>query len=180
MAQATTNLPPSMIKPSGGRKKFLIGGLILLAAVAYLIVSGLLTQGQYFVTVEELKEREAELVADQSSIRMSGAVVGETINFNPETQTLSFTVVHIPASAADIEDEGGLAEVLHQAVTSPDAAAVEVVIFDEPKPELLQHEAQAIVTGTLGEDGKFYADELLLKCPTRYEEAVPQQSAELQ
>jgi cytochrome c-type biogenesis protein CcmE len=27
----------------------------------------------------------------------------------------------------------------------------------------------------LGEDGVFYADELLLKCPTKYEEAVPEQ-----
>jgi cytochrome c-type biogenesis protein CcmE len=28
----------------------------------------------------------------------------------------------------------------------------------------------------MGEDGIFYADELLLKCPTRYEEAVPVQA----
>lgn len=178
MAEAT--LPPSMVRPSGGRTKFLVGGGILLAAVAYLIVTGLLTQGQYFVTVDELKEREAELIADQSSIRASGAVVGETINFDPETQTLSFTMVHIPASAADIEDEGGLALVLEEAVSNPDSQSVEVIIYDEPQPELLQHQAQAIVTGKLGEDGKFYADELLLKCPTRYEEAVPQQSAEVQ
>jgi cytochrome c-type biogenesis protein CcmE len=27
----------------------------------------------------------------------------------------------------------------------------------------------------LGEDGVFYADELLLKCPTKYEEVVPEQ-----
>lgn len=178
MAEAT--LPPSMVRPSGGRTKFLVGGGILLAAVAYLIVTGLLTQGQYFVTVDELKEREVELIADQSSIRASGAVVGETINFDPETQTLSFTMVHIPASAADIEDEGGLALVLEEAVSNPDSQSVEVIIYDEPQPELLQHQAQAIVTGKLGEDGKFYADELLLKCPTRYEEAVPQQSAEVQ
>ena len=32
------------------------------------------------------------------------------------------------------------------------------------------------MTGQLGEDGIFYADELLLKCPTKYEEAVPEQS----
>jgi len=46
-----------------------------------------------------------------------------------------------------------------------------------PLPDLLRHEAQAIVTGKLGEDGIFHADELLLKCPTKYEEAVPEQSA---
>jgi len=40
----------------------------------------------------------------------------------------------------------------------------------------LKDEAQAIVTGKIGEDGVFYADELLLKCPTRYEEQVPAQA----
>jgi cytochrome c-type biogenesis protein CcmE len=39
----------------------------------------------------------------------------------------------------------------------------------------MRDEAQAIITGHLGEDGVFYADELLLKCPTKYEEAVPSQ-----
>jgi len=39
----------------------------------------------------------------------------------------------------------------------------------------LTNEAQAIMTGSLGEDGVFYADELLLKCPSRYEEGVPSQ-----
>jgi cytochrome c-type biogenesis protein CcmE len=41
---------------------------------------------------------------------------------------------------------------------------------------LLRDEAQAIMTGKLGEDGIFYADELLLKCPTKYQEAVPGQA----
>jgi cytochrome c-type biogenesis protein CcmE len=34
------------------------------------------------------------------------------------------------------------------------------------------------MTGRIGEDGVFYASELLLKCPTKYEEAVPDQSQE--
>ena len=41
---------------------------------------------------------------------------------------------------------------------------------------LLRNEAQAIMTGKLGADGVFQLDELLLKCPTKYEEAVPEQS----
>jgi cytochrome c-type biogenesis protein CcmE len=39
----------------------------------------------------------------------------------------------------------------------------------------LNDEAQAVVTGKLGEDGIFYAEELLLKCPTKYEQALPNQ-----
>ncbi len=50
------------------------------------------------------------------------------------------------------------------------------VVYVGPKPDLLRNEAQAIMTGHLGEDGIFYAEELLLKCPTKYEEAVPAQA----
>jgi cytochrome c-type biogenesis protein CcmE len=41
---------------------------------------------------------------------------------------------------------------------------------------MLKDEAQAIITGHLGEDGVFHADELLLKCPSHYEDAVPDQA----
>jgi cytochrome c-type biogenesis protein CcmE len=50
-------------------------------------------------------------------------------------------------------------------------------VYMGPKPDLLRDEAQAIMTGHVGDDGVFYADELLLKCPTKYEEAVPSQVA---
>jgi cytochrome c-type biogenesis protein CcmE len=64
--------------------------------------------------------------------------------------------------------------VLHAAVTDPNRQRMEVV-YNGPKPDLLRDEAQAIITGKMGEDGKFIASELLLKCPTKYEEAVPEQ-----
>lgn len=174
MAETTAQETPIPVKSGGllaGRAKFTIGGLILLAAVAFLIVSNLTSQQEYFMTVDELTARQSELVG--RSIRISGAVIGDTIQY--DGKTLSFEIVHIPDSAADIEDEGGLAEVLHAAVINPNATRIKVVMYDEPMPDLLQNEAQAIITGTLGEDGMFYADELLLKCPTRYEEAVPEQ-----
>ena len=70
---------------------------------------------------------------------------------------------------------GGLAEVLHQAVNDPTAPKLQVE-YNGVKPDLLRNEAQAIMTGKLGEDGVFYAEELLLKCPTKYEDAVPGQT----
>ncbi len=158
-------------RPAKGRAKFLIGGVVMLAAVVYLIVSNIGAQQEYFITVDELEAKQSDLVG--RSIRISGAVIGDTIEY--DGKTLTFDIVNIPDSAATIEDEGGLAKVLHEAVTNPDAKRVTVILIDQPKPDLLQHEAQAIVTGTLGEDGMFHADELLLKCPTRYQEAVPEQ-----
>jgi cytochrome c-type biogenesis protein CcmE len=83
-------------------------------------------------------------------------------------------MANIPGSNKEIEAAGGLAQVLHDASLNPSAARLEVVYQGE-KPDLMTNEAQAIVTGSMGEDGRFYADELLLKCPSRYEESIPNQ-----
>jgi cytochrome c-type biogenesis protein CcmE len=154
------------------RVKFIIGGLLILAAVIYLIASSTQASAEYFLTIEELQTKEQSMAG--RNLRVSGAVVGETIQYDPETLTLSFAVADVPGDLAEIEAQGGLAEVLHQAVMDPSRARMEVV-YNGAKPDLLRPEAQAIMTGHLGEDGRFYADELLLKCPTRYEEANPEQ-----
>jgi cytochrome c-type biogenesis protein CcmE len=46
-------------------------------------------------------------------------------------------------------------------------------VVNEPRPEMLRHEAQAILSGKLGADGVFYATELQFKCPSRFEESGP-------
>jgi len=155
------------------RTKFIFGGLLILAAVVYLIVSSTQASAEYFMTVDELKAEGQSVIG--KSLRASGAVIGDTIQYDPQTLTLSFDVAHVPGDNADIEAQGGLAYVLHEAVTDPSRARIKVV-YVGPKPDLLRDEAQAIMTGHLGEDGVFYADELLLKCPTKYEEAVPEQA----
>ena len=156
------------------RTKFILGGLLILAAVVYLIVSSTKASAEYFMTIDELKAEGSAAVG--KSLRASGAVVGDSIQYDPQTLTLTFDVAHVPGDNAEIEAEGGLAAVLHQAVIDPTRARMKVV-YVGPKPDLLRDEAQAIMTGHLGEDGVFYADELLLKCPTKYQEAVPSQAA---
>ncbi len=155
-----------------GRVKFIIGGLFILAAVAYLIFSSTKSNAEFFMTVDEIHAGGKQAVG--RNLRISGAVVGSTIQYDPATMNLSFDVAQIPGDNAAIEAQGGLAFVLHEAVTDPARARL-TVIYTGAKPDLLRDEAQAIVTGHLGEDGVFYADELLLKCPTKYEQAVPEQ-----
>jgi cytochrome c-type biogenesis protein CcmE len=157
---------------SSPRIKFFLGGFLILAAVVYLIVSSTQASAQYFVTVDELKAKGTDIV--NKNIRISGAVIGDTIDYDAKTLTLSFTVAQVPGDNAEIEKEGGLAVVLHQAVIDPKREKLKVV-YVGVKPDLMRNEAQAIMTGHLGDDGVFYADELLLKCPTKYEEAVPKQ-----
>jgi cytochrome c-type biogenesis protein CcmE len=153
--------------------KFVIGGVLILAAVVVLIWTSTTQSAEYFYTIDELNAKGVGAV--DRSMRVSGAVIGDSIQYDAQTLTLSFEVAHVPADNLAIESEGGLAEVLHQAVLDPSRTRIKVV-YQGPKPDLLRNEAQAIMTGRLGPDGVFHAEELLLKCPTRYEEAVPEQS----
>jgi len=156
---------------SGGRMKFIVGGVLIIAAIIYLIVTSTFAAQEFFLTVDELIGQQQAYLG--KNLRVSGAVDGTTIEYDPETLTLKFTVVNVPGDLAQVEDEGGLAQVLHDAVADPTRTRIQVV-YVGVKPDLLRNEAQAIMTGRMGEDGVFYADELLLKCPTRYEEALPQ------
>ena len=155
------------------RTKFILGGLLILAAVVYLIASSTQASAEYFMTINELKA-EGPAVAGKS-LRASGAVIGDTIQYDPNTLTLTFTVADVPADNKTIDAQGGLAKVLHDAVVDPTRTRMQIV-YTGPKPDLLRDEAQAIMTGQLGQDGVFHADELLLKCPTKYESAVPDQT----
>jgi cytochrome c-type biogenesis protein CcmE len=153
--------------------KFVFGGILILGAVVFLIWSSTKATQEYFLTVDELNAKGSAIV--NKNLRVSGAVVGDTIQYDPQSLTLSFEVAHVPGDNAELETEGGLAVALHEAVIDPSRPRMKVV-YVGPKPDLLRDEAQAIMTGHLGEDGVFYAEELLLKCPTRYEEAVPEQA----
>ena len=173
MAQTTATPQVFAPRSGGGRTKFLIGGLLIVAAIIYLIATSLQSTAQYFYTVQEVQAKSQGVVG--KNLRVSGAVLGDSIQFDSQTLTVSFTMANVSNDTKAIEAAGGLAAALHTAATDPNAARIKVA-YVGPKPDLLKNEAQAIVTGKLGNDGVFYADELLLKCPTRYEEAVPAQA----
>jgi len=162
------------VKKSAGRWKFLIVGLVILAAMAYLLLSSTLIGARYYMTVDEL------VAGDNmgKNVRVSGAVDGDP-TFDPATGMLTFVVANIPNNNDDIRAQGGLARVLYNAVNDPNAPRLKVIAFDKEIPDLLQHEAQAIMSGKLIEyNGEivFEANEIMLKCPTKYEEDVPNQA----
>ena len=157
---------------SGNRIKFIIGGLLIVAAIAYLIATSTKASAQYFLTISELNGK-GDAVQGRD-LRISGAVVGDSIKYDSQNLKLTFLIADIPGDNKEIEAQGGLAKVLHQAVIDSNRPRLQIV-YDGVKPDLLRNEAQAIVTGQIGSDGAFHANELLLKCPTKYEDAVPQQ-----
>ncbi len=52
-----------------GRSKFIIGGVLILAAVVYLIVSSTQASAEYFMTIDELKAGGQSVVG--RSLRLS-------------------------------------------------------------------------------------------------------------
>lgn len=140
------------------KPKYLLGGALVLTAAVVVIAQGLASGAQYYLTIEELR---AEQFQDHS-VRISGAVIGDSIQFNAQTQRLEFDIVDSVESAS-----GSIQQVAGQAPLR--------IVYEGPPPELLQDHAQAIIEGRLSADGTFHADTLLLKCPTRYEEQFPEQ-----
>ena len=155
--------------------KLIIGGIVILAALGYLLITATRSNTQYFMTVDELISQKSEL--EGQKLRMSGAVLGDSIQYNPATLDLSFVVAQIPGDHRVIEEMGGMAKVLSDAVADPNAKHM-TIHYNGVKPDLLKDEAQAIVTGSLDAEGVFQATELLMKCPSKYESVLPEQAGD--
>ena len=140
--------------------KFLLGGALLAMAVILVIAGGFAGGAQYFLTIGDLRAKGAEF--QDQNVRISGAVIGDSIRTYVAGQTpiVEFDIVDA------VEKDGVFQRVAGQAPLH--------IVYEGPRPELLQNDAQAIMEGRLSADGKFYADTLLLKCPTRYEEQFPE------
>ena len=155
------------------RRKFLLGGFLILSAIIYLIVSTTQSTSRYYYTVDELVIEQTAAIGE--NVRISGAVIGDSIRYDADDLKLDFTVAHVPGDSDEIVAKGGLARVLHEAIANPNQSRLKVS-YQGPMPDLLRDEAQAIMDGHLNEDNVFVADTLLLKCPTKYEDELPGQT----
>src|SRR5688572_276988 len=137
MAEATWEKPKSAGLPSAGGKngrwKFLIGGLLILGAVAYLIASGMTAGARYYITVDDLVN-STEYTG--KSVRVAGVVLGDSITYDSANLILDFTVANVPM------DYDNLADALHYAANNTGATRIQVHLENEVKPDLLRHEAQ--------------------------------------
>jgi cytochrome c-type biogenesis protein CcmE len=125
--------------------KFVVAGVVLLAAVGYLIFNSVSTSAEYYLTVGELKAK-APAVYSQN-VRVAGIVEADSIVKDARAGTLQFTA----------EDSSGKLPVLYKGGVVPD-------IFG---PGI-----QVVVEGKYAPDGTFQASNLLAQCPSRYEDSV--------
>ena len=154
-------------------RKTLIAMLVIAVALIALLIATTCSSTQYFLTVSELQSGETDMTG--RNVRMSGVVLGDTIVYDPQTLDLTFEVAQIPGDHRVINEMGGMAVVLEKAAADPTLPRI-TIHYNGVKPDLLKHEAQAIVSGSLDVNGIFQAKELLLKCPSKYESALPSQA----
>jgi cytochrome c-type biogenesis protein CcmE len=137
------------------KPKYLLGLALIAAAVVFLIVTSMSANAQYFYTIAELRAK-GQAIVDQN-VRVSGAVINSSVQFEVRDNQ--------PYLEFEIADADKL-----------DVQTPLRIVYNGPKPDLINEpHAQAIVEGHLGADGNFHADNLLLKCPSRYEEEFPNQ-----
>jgi cytochrome c-type biogenesis protein CcmE len=135
-----------------GRLKFIIGGVVLIGAIVFLVFNAMSGNTQLYKTVDEFYADQSRLVG--RDLRVAGWVIGDTVEYEQIDATTSILRFDI------VDDHDNPGNRLH------------VVVHNEPKPDLLQDEAQALVEGRADANGEFTAipGGLMLKCPTRYEE----------
>lgn len=138
--QDTTNGLPQR-RPTAREAKLLIGGLVVVLAVAYLILTAVRGSTAYYLTVAELQAQPPS----ERNVRVAGTIVEQSIIWETRDLVLQF----------EIADESG---------SLP-------VVYHGARPDMFGDGAEVVVEGRYTPQGIFQAQSLLLKCPSKYEEA---------
>ena len=144
MSESTVLQPQIAAKHPNKKLKFIIGGVIIVAVIVYLMISSISNSGAYYITVSDLNNQAASAIGKK--VRVEGTIVQGSEDWDATNLLLKFKM----------EDPSG-----EQIVVS----------FDGSRPSNFARATEAIVEGELQSDGTFKADNLMLKCPSRYEEA---------
>ncbi len=126
--------------------RFVIAALVIASAILFLLISSFQSNAMYYLTVPELKtQAKAEGAAFYDRmVRVSGPLHKESVDWNAKTMTLKF---HI--------DEGG---------------DMFPVAYVGPVPDTMQNGETVVVEGKYTREGTFNATNILVKCPSKYEE----------
>ncbi len=142
------------------KPKFIIGiGIVIVAVVA---IMGFAIAGNSSMEVKVndiVAQRSQGVDLSQRVLKLTGVVVGDSIVYDSASMHLEFDVVNSREELSSNLAQASRLRVVYQGV----------------RPDTLVNEASAIVTGKLGDDGKFHAgqsqDSLMLQCPTKYQKA---------
>jgi cytochrome c-type biogenesis protein CcmE len=122
------------------RRRFLIGGLVIVGALAYIMYGGMQEAMVYFKMPSELKAEEAS--SRDKFLRMGGMVVKGSLDADVKNLTYRFEL--------------------------SDGAAAIPVLFKGIPPDLFTEGKGAVVEGRIGSDGVFQATTIMAKHAEEY------------
>lgn len=122
--------------------KFLIGGVVVIVVIGVLIAVSFSGSTSDYLTIAEVKALGPDQTRDS---RVAGAIVPDTVEWSTRELHLTF----------QIEDDTGQLD----------------VSYHGPQPDMLVDAVEAVVIGKYDQGSEqFEAEELLMKCPSKYEE----------
>ncbi len=138
------------------RARFLFGAGLIVAAIVYLIVAAIQNTSEYYMTVAEVSARHAQLQGQD--LRVAGRVKPGSIQWDPASLTLKFSMYQIPDAAG----QSGVKQ-----VAASDPPSFDVTCSGQPKPDMFAENRDVIVDGRL-EHGVIEARQVLTSCPSKY------------
>ena len=123
------------------KKRYTIGGVILVLVVGYLFYLSFSSSVNYYFTVSVFTVKSTEFC--DSNLRVAGEISADTIHWDAEDLELRFAIT-----------EGG--DTL-------------MVIYHGAKPGGFKAGSTILVEGKYDSDGIFQASHLIMKCPSKYE-----------
>jgi cytochrome c-type biogenesis protein CcmE len=122
--------------------KFVLGGIVVAVVIGVLIATSFSGSTSEYLSVAEVKA----LGPDQTrNSRVAGAIVPNSVTWSTRDLHLTFEIE---------DDSGNLA-----------------ISYYGPQPDMLVDAVEAVVVGKYSPEGEvFEAEDLLMKCPSKYEE----------
>ena len=97
------------------------------------------------LTLDELAAKSSTL--GSQGVRVNAVVDKESVNYDSRAISLSFDLV------------------------DPESGSRRTVVYNDPMPDLFMKSESVIVEGVVGPAGTLEAHTILVKCPSKYEEA---------
>ncbi len=121
--------------------KFLVGGLLILGVIAYVAFSSFQSNTVYYFTLQEFHTQRASLAGQ--TIRINGPLDQSSIQLDQKNMVLNFNL--------------------------KDGDIVQPVVYRGVVPDTLKTGESVVAEGRLDSNGVFQADQILVKCPSKYE-----------
>jgi cytochrome c-type biogenesis protein CcmE len=134
----------------GSNVKFFVAGGVIALAVAYLVMMGLQGTTVYFLTVGELQAKGP--AAQNQLFRVSGMLVPGTL----------------------VKDTSGIG-IEFQIADPGNPTALPVVYRGGQVPDIMGDNIEIVAEGKLDAHGMFTANTVLAKCPSKLENAPPEE-----